>query len=185
MRYSDEKSRFLTQAFSAYQPLVELTCMRMVHYNAQLEDLVDECVQEVFVEATKAYEKLRSHENVGGWLVVTSKNLMKEALRHRKYRQLLFVTTYEDNVDGIISSLEIWFETSHQMEIIEKIRMLLTDKENKVFEQFYIEERSTHEIATGQHTSVSAITSMLHRIRKKASAYKNYFYLFILLCVTF
>jgi RNA polymerase sigma factor (sigma-70 family) len=164
----EERDEFVTRLFEQYQEMVEKSCMRMVRYNPEYQDLVDHCVQEVFIAALIAYSKLRDHPSVPAWLLKTAHNCMKNALRKRKHQMLAYAKWYDTDLHEAIDSISKWHAAAHNSETIKKIHDSLTQKESVVFQQYFLEKRGIPVIAADYAVPKNAITSIVYRIRKKA-----------------
>lgn len=186
MKDMDERNEFLNALFTAHHDSVERSCLRMIRYNPALRDLADDCLQETFYTAAIAYEELKSHPNIGGWLHVTANNKMKNELKKRKVRSKMEGAFLNEDLQASINGIEQWQEKVQNDEIIAKIVSALTDAERPIFQDFFHENLSIKELSQKYGASEGAIKVRLHRIRKKAADIaKDFFNIFSLLCVTF
>ena len=62
---------------------------------------------------------------------------------------------------------------------------MLSEREAQVYHEYFEDEKSMAEVAETQNTTVSAIKSILARIRKKARAMQNIDYLFFFFILTY
>lgn len=136
-----------------------------------LNDMVEECTQETFLEAKKQIEKLRKHPNIKGWLYVTAKNLINSS-----FRKYYIKNKYEITVpDEIICSSKIVLDELEKViddEIdVDKLKVnvleQLKEGEYQFYIDFFVEKKSVKEMAEKHNISVSAIYTRIYRLKLK------------------
>ena len=133
-------------------------------------DAAANCVHAVFDVASKNIEKLRDHENIGGWMMRSLKNIISDhykAQRRRTKKETLFsrMTLKHD------FSFELWpdniFSDSEIQEIKNGILSLLSDNEKQIYHLFYVENKSVRDISDLLCISETATKMRLMRLRNK------------------
>lgn len=182
MRTRDE---FITDLFIQYHDGIERTCLRMVHNNPALRDLVDDCIQEVFFAAAKSYDDLLVHPNIVGWLKVTAFNTMKYELRKRRYRIQLEKRSLVEGIASI-DVIEQLLQEMENSELLSQIYIALTDTQQQLFNDAFRHEMSIRDISRKHSITEGNAKVRIHRLRKRiAGLLKNISWLLINFCVTF
>lgn len=119
------------------------------------QNIAEEIIQDVFLEAYKKIDLLYKHENPVGWLYVAVRNIskayMRESLRMKKLLPL-------ENNAVAITDVECKELLSQNF---------LTLEESEIMEKFYIEKNSLAEISVAYGISLSACKMRLKRARDK------------------
>ncbi len=139
-------------------------------------ELADDCVQDVFQIAIEKADTLRSHENIGGWLMRTLQNRIalyfrKEAAKLHAYAAI----PVQDSTrvlfdDDLISDAEI-------LGMKERLIGSFSPKEARLYALFYEEHRKIKEIAAQEATTEAAIKMRLVRLRNKIYDRMNGFFI--------
>lgn len=133
------------------------------------QDRAKDIVQDTFHEAIKHIDRLMTHENPDGWLVVTTKRKIQESerSRNRYLRRFLSLDTEisEIQIGEIRNSVEA--NVTDEPFPLEKIKQALTPDEFKLLTRFVFEKVSHLELAKEFGISVYASQKRLERIRKK------------------
>ena len=77
-----------------------------------------------------------------------------------------------------IDNIDTWLQNEDNTNQLQRILDVLSQREAQVYHEYFEDEKSMAEVAETQNTTVSAIKSILARIRKKARAMHNIDYLF-------
>lgn len=131
-------------------------CLLKYAYRLTLDkSLAEEIVQETFTEAYKKVELLQQHENVAGWLYVTTKNIARSYLRKAMKINASIHTEefeppvmYEDNISYYLADN-------------------LSKEESDIITRFYKDRQPVTEIAEDLSISISACKMRLKRARDK------------------
>jgi RNA polymerase sigma-70 factor (ECF subfamily) len=172
MQHPSQREEFLAQLYTNCYELLEKMCYRRVHYDASYADVVDDCVQEAFLAADAHYEKLSRHPNPQGWLVLTCQNRLKDALRRENRRRARsgFSIDAEDAppLAAVEDALDKWADQQQSAELVQQVCDLLSPKEQQVMRSYFVESLSMEETARRQGSTLSAVKSIIYRIRQKA-----------------
>lgn len=172
MQDADQREVFITRLYEACFDMLEKMCYRHLNYNPLYADLVADCVQETFMAAHRHYARLRDHPNPEGWLVKTCQNRLKDGLRREKRgaerRAFSMDQSEEPTLADALSAIDAWESRQHSEETLARLSALLSEREKRVMEGYFKESLPMGEVARQEETSVSAVKSLIHRIRQKA-----------------
>ena len=153
MQLQSEREELIGRLYAANFDLLEKMCLRMADYDPACADLAADAIQEAFLSADRHYRKLLRHPNPSGWLVLTCKNRMRDALRRERGRRRFTAWS----LDG---------DDSQQQ--VEELLKKLTPAERDIAQSYFVEERTMKEAARAGSTTVSSVKSAISRIRGKA-----------------
>lgn len=88
---TSEQRQFIETLFREMHPML----LRFARAGLGSDELAEEAVQEVFLRACAAPEKVVEHEKPKGWTVKTLKNVLKEMYRKRDRMRELIATNSE------------------------------------------------------------------------------------------
>lgn len=126
-------------------------------------------VQDAFHEALIHIDDLITHENPGGWLMVTVKYKIRESERVRRRELLRFLSFDTDIMSERIPGDE-WMEEqalSDDLSVMERIVQALTPEEYHLLKRLVLDGASHPQVAQELHISVYASQKRLERIRAK------------------
>lgn len=139
MDHNAEREIFISDLFSRYYPELRKMCLRRINRNQALVDAVDDVLQEVFVKAFDAYERLKDHRNIPGWLTETCKYLLSDKVkqyRRRGARHAFSIDALEgDTVASDADEIEAWVERNDVSDMIVEIYGTLSLREKGVFNE--------------------------------------------------
>lgn len=143
------------------------------------EDAAANCAHAVFDVATKNIDKLRCHENIGGWMMRTLKNTISDYYKTRR-RHATKEAIYFGMTPKYDFSFELWLDNtisdSEIQEILHEIMDLLGDSEKQIYQLFYVENKSIKDISEMLCISEGATKMRLMRLRNKIyDEIKKYF----------
>lgn len=156
----DEFEQFVRE----YQDMVFSTAMRITSNQSDSEDIA----QQVFLQAYKQFSTLKGHQNVGGWLRLSARNLSINHVKRYMKRWIFFDTASE-----IPSGVEAAFDENSEdgwiyerVEIIKVVLGELADKFRLPLVLFYYEGLQYHEIARELRCSEAKVKTDIFRAKK-------------------
>lgn len=164
---AESDAEIIRNLYEQYYFLIYRYALPKVNFD---NDAAANCVHAVFDVASKNIEKLRDHENIGGWMMRSLKNIISDhykAQRRRTKKETLFsrMTLKHD------FSFELWpdniFSDSEIQEIKNGILSLLSDNEKQIYHLFYVENKSVRDISDLLCISEAATKMRLMRLRNK------------------
>lgn len=183
----DSREAFINALYNEHHRTLTRACQRQLGRVSNGGDLVDECVQDVFVQAYRSYDTLLEHPNVPGWLFRTLHNRVLSALRQRKRREkaiALHIDEKEADLPAPVDLLDQWMDREDTRQALERIIGTLTDKEKLIFDDYFLRDMKMRDIAGKQKTTIGAVKAIIFRIRAKAGRPKDvlFFLAFAYLC---
>jgi len=151
--------------YEQYYEVLFRYCMSRLNRN---EDAAAECVHRTFEVTLQKITALRSHSNIGGWLMNTVKNQIAKAHDRAKrdilvYRQMAANMTQEAllSIDGDLDA--------------EAFLARLSEGERVLYERYYVHGEKANEIALALGSSEAAVWMRLSRLRNKMQREYNFF----------
>lgn len=187
--YSDDKREaFFTEVHEKYHKRLERICLAYVEYNEEFRSLIDESIQETYLTAIKQYKHLKDNDNLEGWIVTTCYNRFTTAVRKYRRHKAHHSFSMDDEekapqLADTANAVESWWKQEASGDQIKRILDALNEREARVFHEYFEQQHSLTDVAQSQNTTVSAIKSILVRIRRKARDVKDTNFLFFLLTV--
>ncbi len=145
----------------------EMATKLFLYAKASLVDksLAEEAVQNTFCDACADIQKLMTHPNPNGWLIVTLKNHIKRT-RDRRLNDANLIqklSIYADVIDDKAPPSDIDTDTLYAN---------LTDNEDyKLLKQYINEQRTVSELARTLGVSVAVCYKRLQRARERLKKY--------------
>lgn len=143
--------------------------LRYAKANKQCAAVAEELVQDTFHDAWSKFDELADHENIGGWLMQTLKNKIRNYVRTRQ-RDASMIAEYLDRSEDIAAPQNFVDELIAQS-LLSAIYKFVCDtfKEENVilFRRIIIEGVSHKEAAAELGITVWTSQKRLERIRKR------------------
>lgn len=141
-------------------------------------------MQEAFLLLFQRYDQLASHPAIGRWLLLTSLHKLDNALYKQRVRDKRTAFSMDEwpelPVQERQSNIERWLGADYAADCVRRIRETLTQKEDGVFDDYFLEGLTAAEIADKRATTVGGVKSALRKIRQKARAQRLDAFLFAL-----
>ena len=165
------KDQRVEQLYWQYSPKLFKMCDKYVGYDRRYRDLIEDCVQETFFALANELDKLNDHPSIEGWLVVTCKHRLWNALEDDRQKQNHTDLSVDPTADNIplpaASDIDRWIDDETAVYEKERILSLLNDHQQVVFLQYTDGDHKVEEIADETGMSKAAVKSVMARIRKK------------------
>ena len=178
-----ERNTLLEQLFTQYFDVVYRQCLSIVDYNSRFYPMVEDCVQDAFLQAVIDYDEYKDYKNPVGWIVRVAQNKVKskyrDELRHARVISPLLPGQSED-VTFSVCGVE---EELARLDTIKQIAMIyqkLTEHEKIVFIAYFLNDMSQKETAESTGLTENSVRAAVKRIRKRARSMKNIDFLLIL-----
>ena len=103
----DGKEEFMAALYQNNYKRLENYCLCYINYDVQYRDLIDECLQEVMLQAASDYDEIYEYStsHLSAWLMNTCQNRFSTALR--KYRRRFKRHAYSLDDDAYYESFAI------------------------------------------------------------------------------
>lgn len=158
---------FLQQIYNEYADnLYRYALSRLKHSSNDAAD----CVQQVFLAATEKEDRLKTHPNIGGWLMKTMNHYLHQHYQRQCVHPLPLSVTEAElvffNADDIFSNTEL---SAYKQSILAS----LSEQERALYILFYENAVPIKDIAVGARVSEMAIKMRLYRLRIKITGTIN------------
>ncbi|MEA5015408.1 MAG: sigma-70 family RNA polymerase sigma factor [Candidatus Limiplasma sp.] len=173
----------IVDLYKRYYKIVYNQCLVKLHFDSRFVHLVEDCVQETFVLFLISYDKLCNHPNPAGWLCSTAWNRLRSEVRKANYRskKLYEIAELEKvSLPEVEAALERWANQEIAIETIAAICSLLTQKEQEIYQAYFVEDLSLAETASKSGASPNSVRSAIGRIKKRAKQFENFL---LFLCI--
>ncbi len=146
---------------------------RIILYRLMLTDVdAEDIVQKVVVKAWEKRYKLAQHENLMGWFIIACEKecyalARKKGIQRRQFGWRIPLSEEMQN-DAQQDAILRWMNQIEAKEILAELVNQVTPLEQRVYEQYYVQDRTAHETAAQLHMKVNAVNDAARRIRKKA-----------------
>lgn len=178
MNANDAFEAFFEEAQRKYLREMERLCFAYAGYREEYRSLVDESIQETFVAAVKEYELIKDSPYLEGWFLKTCFHRFSTALRKERRRGKRRQGSLDDP-DAALSwedggaSLDAWWDRQEKTRELNRLVAALNRRETEIFRAYFQEEKTMEEIAARKGVSLSAVKSLLYRLRKKLRALRE------------
>lgn len=156
-----------TEAFAGllehYEAKIYGLVVRLVGVEAEAEEVT----QDAFVQAYTHLADFRAEADFSSWLYRIAYNTALMHLRRRRVATVPMDERLIDNVTDEMAAGALSETTEMRIAMIEEALKRLSPEDRTAVTLFYFEERSTRDIAFVLGTTVSNVTTRLHRARKR------------------
>ena len=153
-----EKQRVIAQAYEENNERLRIyvrTCVNNL-------DVVEDIIQEVFMEALRRYDIFCEHPNQRGWLYVTARHKMQEYEKRRRRNQ-----TADSDIEEDYSQIGERDKGYLLCELDQTIQSTLTAEEVQRFKRYFLWGYSVKEMAEREGVTVNNMRVRITRLRQK------------------
>ena len=175
MNPKEQRDAFLEGIYRQHYKKLENMCLQYVGYAGEYRGIVDESVQDAFLQAVKDYEILRDYSpsRLDAWLTDTCMHRLTTALRtyRRRKKRRIYVpddTELRLSAEQINDAIDAFLEQTHKRECIERLTAALNSREREILDKHLRQGLPFKEIAKQERTTVGAVKGVLARLRAKA-----------------
>ena len=172
---NDDAEHFFEELYFRYAIKLERMCYKYVSYQNEYTSIIEESIQETFLQAIKQYQKLQIYtpSHLEAWLVETCWNRLKPAVNKYRRRKKRYISIDNEEqlhlpVERIQNDVNEVLECIHRKETLEKLLNALNQRERDIVERHIVRGQPLPEIARQEQISIGAAKSILARARAKA-----------------
>ncbi|WP_214625790.1 RNA polymerase sigma factor [Paenibacillus agaridevorans] len=160
---------FLEEIYRIHAKRISLYCKKLLrgHYT----DATEECVQNTFLHAGQHASKLKMHPNIEGWLYRTSRNQVNNVFRRCYIQQKYEVRFHCDLAQRLTCNCplidEVLFSPASINRSVDEIMNKLNSRELELYRDYFKHHLSILQLSEKYNVSRTAVTSRIHRLRKK------------------
>lgn len=172
LNQKEEKAIKLYHAYlsgheEAFAPLYDMYIDMLLNYGRCLTgnmELVQDCIHDVFVKLLDK-KNAKAVKRMGSYLVISLRNRLLDEFRRTKF---LVDTTPESmpNKRHVEDVEHSYMAAEHEQEMCDRAQVLLnvlTPRQRKVFQLYYIEERKYDEICRIMSMNYHSVRNLVHR----------------------
>lgn len=172
----DPQDIFFRKLYERYYPMLEAMCEGKVNRDDSYRELIDNCLQDVFLLASQSYDQLRDHPNIEAWLKKACNNRLIPYVKLLREKQritssLETVSEWQLGNEPDVGERSIIKLSAN--ELIAELTTILSAQERQVFVSYFMQEKTIAETAKSQGASTGAVKATINRIRNKAKKLKN------------
>lgn len=152
----------------AFAQLFEIFSEPLFRYGMKFlnnQDLIKDCIQDLFIKLYSSRNKLSFHDNPRLFLYKSLKNELIDKLRQEKRQQISFLPP-----EDLHFSVEYYFdpeeedeESSELKEKFEQVMSMLTDRQKEAIYLRYQTEMTYEEISQLLNINVQSVRNLIHR----------------------
>lgn len=170
----DAKEEFMAALYQNNYKRLENYCLCYVNYDVQYRDLIDECLQEVMLQAASDYDEIYEYStsHLSAWLMNTCQNRFSTALRKYRRRFKRHAYSLDDNAyyeSFAISSdnIQEFLEQLMKCEDADRILSALNNRERRIADMRFRKNMSYKDIAKQEHSTIGAVKAVIARVVAK------------------
>ena len=168
-----ERTRELVAAFCAgndhaFAQLYDLYIQMLFSYGKKLtqdEELLKDCIHDVFVKVYSKRQEKNSINNLGSYLVISLKNRLLDEFRRQTFTTDDAVEDYESRQSTDDVEHDYLFrerENMHQSKV-SYLMQNLTKRQRQAITLYYLEERKYDEICDIMQMNYHSVRNLMHR----------------------
>lgn len=166
-----------------YKPLCRFVVSLNARYSADLQDDLQDIVQETFLTLWKKRKQLANHENIHGWLYITTKNKYRDRFGRWSTAKQHHSFSFDEEGRFVVAEDDLRVEAQDELQRQkEKIIAIVGEEAYALLLQYYDESIDNGDIAKMFGIPRASLRVRIHRII--LSLRKHDFALFLLLVVT-
>lgn len=170
----DAKEEFMAALYQNSYKRLENYCLCYINYDVQYRDLIDECLQEVMLQAASDYDEIYEYStsHLSAWLMNTCQNRFSTALRKYRRRFKRHAYSLDDNAyyeSFAISSdnIQEFLEQLMKCEDADRILSALNNRERRIADMRFRKNMSYKDIAKQEHSTIGAVKAVIARVVAK------------------
>nr|MBP3681399.1 sigma-70 family RNA polymerase sigma factor [Clostridia bacterium] len=136
-----------------------------------LPEHIDDCIQDVFLDLSDAFDKGKTIEYPKAWLTKVANNKIKDIYAQAKNEAEKIVSFESENLDssyyGVVNDEYFTIEEEQIPVLKEKVINMLDDKEQQLLYDRYTLNKSISVIAKEHNTTENNIYQKLFRLKQK------------------
>ena len=168
-----ERTRELVAAFCAgndhaFAQLYDLYIQMLFSYGKKLtqdEELLKDCIHDVFVKVYSKRQEKNSINNLGSYLVISLKNRLLDEFRRQTFTTDDAVEDYESrqSTDDVEHDYLFRERENMQQSKVSYLMQNLTKRQRQAITLYYLEERKYDEICDIMQMNYHSVRNLMHR----------------------
>lgn len=168
-----ERSRQLVAQFCAgndhaFAELYDLYVQMLFNYGMKLtqdQELLKDCIHDVFVKVYTKRGAENSIKNIGSYLLIALKNRLLDEFRRQTFTTDTEVETYEYRraTEDVERDYLVMEREQLQSNQVAHLMRNLTRRQRQAITLYYLEERKYEEICDIMHMNYHSVRNLMHR----------------------
>ena len=154
--------------WAEHEPYIRKLCTYKLK---SLPEHIDDCIQDVFLDLSDAFDKGKTIEYPKAWLTKVANNKIKDIYAQAKNEAEKIVSFESENLDssyyGVVNDEYFTIEEEQIPVLKEKVINMLDDKEQQLLYDRYTLNKSISVIAKEHNTTENNIYQKLFRLKQK------------------
>ncbi len=136
------------------------------------EDLVKDCIQDVFIRLYKNRSRLGKTDNIKLYLLTALKNeLFNTFKKQNNYHRIIHSIELEETADTADENLLIREDEAQLQKQVASLKSLLTTRQQEVIHYRFVEDLSIEEIAGLLQLNYQSVANIIQRALKKMRSF--------------
>lgn len=165
----DAKEEFMAALYQNNYKRLENYCLCYVNYDVQYRDLIDECLQEVMLQAASDYDEIYEYStsHLSAWLMNISTALRKYRRRFKRHAYSLDDNAYYESFAISSDNIQEFLEQLMKCEDADRILSALNNRERRIADMRFRKNMSYKDIAKQEHSTIGAVKAVIARVVAK------------------
>ncbi len=155
---NQERNTRLAFLYKKYYDAVQRHCLPLVEYHPAYYPLIEDCVQDAFLQAVEEYDKYKDYKNPIGWIICVAQNKVKSQYRDElRHNNAIPLFHHAESVDMAFSIETVDTSSIRQerIEMIANIYQSLSEREKKVFIAYFLNDMNHKETSVATNEPLS------------------------------
>ena len=165
----DAKEEFMAALYQNNYKRLENYCLCYVNYDVQYRDIIDECLQEVMLQAASDYDEIYEYStsHLSAWLMNISTALRKYRRRFKRHAYSLDDNAYYESFAISSDNIQEFLEQLMKCEDADRILSALNNRERRIADMRFRKNMSYKDIAKQEHSTIGAVKAVIARVVAK------------------
>lgn len=164
----DYNKKTANELWQEHEPYIRKLCTYKLK---SLPDYIDDCIQDVFLDLSDAFDKGKTIEYPKAWLTKVANNKIKDIYTQAKKdaERLIYIDSqdFDNTYCGVVYDEYFQIEDEKILILKEKVINMLDDKEQQLLYDRYTLKKTIPVIANEQKTTENNIYQKLFRLKQK------------------
>ena len=170
---------FIDELYAKYYRFLLNLCRKQTSYQPIYADLIEECIQDTFMQAYLSQGKLQSHPCLQAWLARTCMNRLIPRAQQQRRHQAVEAYSLDDDRQVVpepqVHSIEDHLDEQEYHSFHHALVAALSDQEGMIYQQFFEQHHTMRQIANCIGLTENQVRYAIRCIRDKARVIKKSF----------
>lgn len=170
---------FIDALYAKYYRFLLNLCRKQTSYQPIYADLIEECIQDTFLQAYLSRGKLQSHPCLQAWLARTCMNRLIPRAQQLRQHQAVEAFSLDDSHHAVpepqVHTIEEHLDEQEYHSFHHALLAALSTQERMVYQQYFEQRRTMRQIADCIGITENQVRYAIRCIRNKAHFIKKSF----------